>query len=329
MFLVISRPQFRKLTLMRIFLAPMEGVVDHHMRHILTSLPKNGGIDICVTEFVRVTEHTLPRRVFIRSCPELLGNSGYSVRVQLLGSKPSALAANALKAARLGAPAIDLNFGCPAKTVNKNRGGACLLDDTDLVYEIVSRVREAVPETTPVTAKIRLGYNDRDSYLNNALAIEAAGADELIVHARSKSDGYKPPAYWPCIGEIRRELKIPVIANGEIWSVDDYLHCTEQSSCSDVMLGRGLLARPDLALAIKAKAAGASYSAMCWQEIAPFVYEFFQQTCDAYPAKYLGNRLKQWLHYLRKTYPEADTLFMAIKSTRNRLEIERQLQLLL
>ncbi|SMF07809.1 tRNA-U20a,U20b-dihydrouridine synthase [Alteromonadaceae bacterium Bs31] len=305
----------------------MEGVVDHHMRKILSASDASGGIDSCVTEFIRVTDHTLPRRVFIRSCPELLGDSDYTVRVQLLGSNARALAANARKVAQLGAPAVDLNFGCPAKTVNKNRGGACLLDDTDLIYEIVSRVRDAVPASTPVTAKIRLGYNERDSYLKNAKAIEEAGANELFVHARSKKDGYKPPAYWGYIGEIRQALKIPVIANGEIWTVDDYFQCREQSGCNDVMLGRGLLAKPDLALAIKAASQGKPFAHLEWAEIATRVHLFFQQTCTAYPAKYLGNRLKQWLHYLRKTYPEADALFNDIKTSRNREQIEKRLNL--
>src|SRR5690606_19422497 len=107
-------------------------------------------------------------------------------------------------------------------------------------------VRDALPAHIPVSAKIRLGYEDRSSYMDNAQAVEAAGASELVVHARSKADGYKPPAYWHYIADIKARLKIPVVANGEIWSVDDYLRCREESGCEDVMLGRGLLACPDL-----------------------------------------------------------------------------------
>lgn len=110
---------------MRILLAPMEGLVDDLMRELLTSM---GGIDQCVTEFVRVTSHLLPSKTFYRLCPELLQGGrtavGVPVSVQLLGSDPACLADNAARAAELGALAVDLNFGCPAPTVNRHCGGA-------------------------------------------------------------------------------------------------------------------------------------------------------------------------------------------------------------
>ncbi len=295
---------------MRIFLAPMEGVVDHHLRKIYAEI---GGVDICVTEFIRVTQTRLPEKVFKRSCPELLNPIRIPVRIQLLGSDPELLACSARKAALLGASAIDLNFGCPAKTVNRNRGGACLLDEPDLLYNIVKAVRKAVPDTCKVTAKIRLGYNDRSRYLENALVLEEAGANELFVHARSKVDGYKPPAYWPCIGEIQQALSIPVIANGEIWTLEHFRQCKQESGCSDFMLGRGLLARPDLALAIKAEASGEAHEIMVWEHVQDLLYRFHLETLPHYPIKFCGNRLKQWLMYLKRQYPEAAVLFDKVK----------------
>ncbi len=311
----------------------MEGVVDYPMRQILNAVSSSDrrctnlkGIDACVTEFIRVNDHAVTNKVFYRSCPELLKAHTYPVRVQLLGSNPTALANSARTAAQLGAPAIDLNFGCPAKTVNKSRGGACLLDETPLIYEIVSAVRAAVPEDIPVTVKIRLGYEQRDSYLENALAIEKAGASELVVHARSKSDGYQPPAYWRYIGEIKQIIKIPVIANGEIWTVDDYFKCREQSSCDDVMLGRGLLAQPDLAIAIKAKLANIPYTPLGWSDIAVLVHQLLIDTSDLYPSKYTGNRVKQWLHYLQRHYPQAISLFHDIKRCKDRAIIAQRIK---
>lgn len=307
----------------------MEGVIDHQLRYLLTQI---GGIDLCTTEFVRVTEHTLPRKVFFRYCPELLPQDARPsvnaselaqtpgslcpVRVQLLGSNPQMLAANAVRAAQLGAPGIDLNFGCPAKTVNRHRGGACLLDDTALLAEIVREVRIAVPHNIPVSVKIRLGYQNRDSGLRNALAIEEAGANELVVHARSKADSYKPPAYWKEIAAIRRALKIPVVANGEIWNIDDFVRCREESECEDIMLGRGILACPDLALQIRAHLENKAYQRFRWHQIASMLRIFFNMTIDQYPKKYLGNRIKQWLHYLQLNYPEAQVLFEKIKKER-------------
>lgn len=308
---------------MRIMLAPMEGVVEHHVRDILSRI---GGLDGCVTEFIRVTDQKLPYKVFYKYAQELESDcktpNGTPVRVQLLGSKPEPMALNALELVRYGAKAIDLNFGCPAKTVNSHEGGACLLRTPDRVYSIIKAVRDAVPRDIPVTAKIRLGYEDRSSYLDNARAVEAAGADELTVHARSKADGYKPPAYWSYIADIRAELKIPVVANGEIWSVADYLRCREQSNGADVMLGRGLLACPDLARQIKAHIKGEDYTPLTWSQICNMLYDYYTLTTPLYCERNCGNRVKQWLMYLSRQYPQASVFFEAIKCKTTPHEID-------
>lgn len=312
---------------MQIHLAPMEGVVDYLVRDLLTQV---GGIDQCVTEFVRVVDQRLPRRVFRRLCPELdnqcLTPAGVPVKVQLLGGQAEPLAENALRAVRAGATAIDLNFGCPAKTVNKSDGGACLLREPQRLFDIVSAVRRAVAPEIPVSAKIRLGYEDRSNYMDNARACEDAGANALVVHARSKADGYRPPAYWDCIGEIAAAVTMPVIANGEVWSVSDYLNCRRQSGCADVMLGRGLLACPDLARQIKAHMAGETYQPLHWQAVCELLYRYYSISLPSYPNKYAGNRVKQWLMYLRLQYPQAETFFEIIKREREPEAIERIFQ---
>ncbi|MEO0442482.1 MAG: tRNA-dihydrouridine synthase [Pseudomonadota bacterium] len=307
---------------MRLFLAPMEGVVDAIMRDTICRI---GGIDACVTEFIRVTDHQYPDKVFFRRCPELHNNSrtygDIPVRVQLLGGKPEPIAANAQRLAELGAAAIDLNFGCPAKTVNKNDGGACLLQEPNRVHDIVYAVRQAVPQPTPVTAKIRLGFNDRSSYLDNAMAAANGGANELTVHARSKADGYRPPAYWEYIANIREQLSIPVIANGDIWTLDDFKRCQSITGCNDFMLGRGLLSQPGLAMQIKSHQAGAQGKTLDWQQLSTILLTFFSATACQYPSQYMGNRLKQWLHYLTRHYDQAKNLFEEIKRCREQQSI--------
>ncbi|HEY7774333.1 MAG TPA: tRNA-dihydrouridine synthase [Marinagarivorans sp.] len=298
---------------MRIFLAPMEGVVDHNIRQLYSTL---GGIDAAVTEFVRVSQSRLPDAVFHRLCPELVAPIAIPVRVQLLGSDPVNLAEHAQRLAALGAVGIDLNFGCPAKTVNKSRGGACLLQEPRLLNEIASAVRAAVPPCTPVTAKMRLGFNAREGYLDTAQALADGGISELFVHGRSKVDGYKPPAYWGAIGEIQQALHIPVIANGELWTPEDVTQCIRESGCTDIMLGRGLLATPDLALAVKQQRLGNDYQLLSWHAILPKVWQYHLSTLQSYDPKYAGNRLKQWLMYLQIRYPEAKTFFEAIKRLR-------------
>lgn len=302
---------------MKIYLAPMQGVVDHHLRKLLTNI---GGIDGCVTEFIRVTDQRLPTRVFHRYCPELERGghteSGVPVKVQLLGSNPWALAENARKAAALGANSIDLNFGCPAKTVNNHCGGARLLTEPERIYQIVLAVRQRLPISVPLSAKIRLGYEDRSRYLEAAEAVAAGGADQLVVHARSKADGYKPPAYWHYIADIDAALPIPVIANGEVWSVQDWQACRRQSGVKQVMLGRGLLAKPDLALALRKHHQELEYCDFTWREACALLYRYHLETRHAYPAKFLGNRVKQWLAYLQLQFPQAGEFLQRIKRSR-------------
>ncbi|MCF4008439.1 tRNA dihydrouridine(16) synthase DusC [Rheinheimera sp. UJ63] len=294
---------------MRIILAPMEGVVDHLMREMLTAI---GGYDLCVTEFVRVVDQKLPARVFTRLCPELLQGgktlAGTPVRVQLLGQEPDWLAENAVRAVELGSPGVDLNFGCPAKTVNKSRGGAVLLRDTEQLYRIVKAVRTAVPAEFPVTAKIRLGYEDTRLAIANACAIAEAGASSLAIHARTKSDGYRPPAYWPWIAKIKQQVAIPLVANGEIWNAEQALLCQEQSQCQDIMLGRGALAMPNLAQHIRLK-----QPPLPWPEVLTLLMRYSEFEMSGEKGKYYANRVKQWFSYLKLQYPQASELFQQLR----------------
>lgn len=312
---------------MRLMLAPMEGVIDHTMRELLSSL---GGVDRCVTEFVRVSDRLLPPRVFYRLCPELhrggITPSGNPVYVQILGGQPTVVAENAARAAELGAPGIDLNFGCPAKTVNRSNGGSILLREPTRVSAITEAVRRAVPTDIPVTVKTRLGYEDQAQFLDIVRGIEAAGADELTVHARTKRHGYRPPAYWEEIARAREQVSIPIIANGEIWSPADALRCREVSGCDDLMLGRGALCRPDLPRLVRAMAEGQPLEPLTWNGIAPLLLDFFSLNLAHYDPGHAGNPLKQWLVYLRSHYLQAAILFAEIKRLRDPSAIETRLR---
>ncbi|NVK44571.1 MAG: tRNA-dihydrouridine synthase [Oceanospirillaceae bacterium] len=304
---------------MKIVLAPMEGVVDPVMRDVLTRI---GGIDLCVTEFVRISDRLLPEHVFYRLAPELhrggCTDAGVPVVVQLLGSDPQLMAENAQRAAELGAPGVDLNFGCPAKTVNKNRGGAVLLDTPEDIHAIVSAVRAAVPAAIPVTAKMRLGNQDKSLAFENARAIREAGADGLAVHARTKLEGYRPPAHWEWIARIRETVPgIPVTANGEVWSWEDYRRCREASGCDDVMIGRGLVSRPDLARAIRRRLDGHAEEALGWRQLQPVLRGYFERMVSEMAPGYVHGRLKQWLNQMKRHYPEAEALFGEIKRLRD------------
>lgn len=312
---------------MRLMLAPMEGVIDHTMRELLSSL---GGLDRCVTEFVRVSDRLLPPRVFYRLCPELRSGgitpSGNSVYVQILGGQATVVAENAARAAELGAHGIDLNFGCPAKSVNRSDGGSILLREPTRVSAITEAVRRAVPADIPITVKTRLGYEDQDRFLDIVQGIEAAGADELTVHARTKKHGYRPPAYWDEIARARELVDLPIIANGEIWSPADAMRCLEVSRCNDLMLGRGVLCRPDLPRLIRAMARGEFLEPMSWSEVSTLLLRFFKLNLDYYDDHHAGNPLKQWLVYLRSHYLQAAVLFEEIKRLREPEAIEMRLR---
>ena len=300
----------------RILLAPMEGLLDHSLRDVITSV---GGIDRCISEFIRITDQLLPLRVFTRVVPELLNGgrtaAGTPVRPQLLGSDPQCLADNAARLATLRPEGIDLNFGCPAPTVNRHRGGAVLLDEPALVHDIVAAVRRAVPSHLPVSAKMRLGVRDESRMLECARAIADAGANELVVHARTKLHGYRPPAYWERIAEIREAVAIPVVANGEVWTVDDARRCLATSGCDALMLGRGIVADPGLALALRGLAVPS------WCDLLPLLARFWRRIATHVAPRHRSGRLKQWLNLLRRRHPQAQAAFDAIRLTNDPLEV--------
>ena len=300
---------------MTILLAPMEGLLDFVLRDILTRV---GGIDRCVSEFIRITDQLLPERVFTRIVPELLNSgrtlAGVPVRAQLLGSDPVCLAENAARLAALGPAGIDLNFGCPANIVNRHGGGAALLDEPDTIAAIVAAVRRAVPADMPVSAKMRLGFNDDSRAVECALAIAGSGADELVVHARTKAQAYRPPAYWERIADIRAAVRIPVVANVEIWTVEDARRCRQASGCDMLMLGRGAVTDPGLGLAIKASMRGIESPGIGWPELVPLLAEFWRIVCVRLDARARAGRLKQWLNFLRRCFPEAETAYQQLRT---------------
>lgn len=299
---------------MRLILAPMEGLADVYLRRLITA---QGGFDRVVSEFVRVVDQLLPESVFYSICPELLQggrtDSGAPVRVQLLGNHLDALAANARRAIDLGSDGIDLNFGCPSKTVNRSQGGAVLLREPDTLYQVVKAVRDALPADIVVSAKMRLGYDDTELMLDNARAIADAGATELTVHARTRAQGYAPPAHWHELARIRSAIAIPLIANGDVWTPADYQRCSQITGTADIMLGRGAIRHPDLASRIRRNSA----TPMAWSQLSVLISRFWREVRADMPEKYCAGRLKQWLNHLRVDHPGAEHLWQEVRAERS------------
>ena len=330
--------QQRQMTVKRLFanpvrlLAPMEGLTDPLMRQILTQIGTDLGrpYDWSVSEFIRITQHVLPAHVFYKYVPELHHDaktaSGTPIHIQLLGSEAQLMAENAAYACELGAPAIDINFGCPAKTVNNHRGGSVLLDEPEVMYDIISAVRQAVPTHIPVSAKIRLGYTDTSKMDDIRGAIAASGADWLTIHARTKTQGYKPPAYWDKIQSFNT-LDIPVIANGEIWNSEHAQNCMIQSGTAHLMLGRGAVTRPDLIARIDNDNSQniENTVTLVWQDLIAHQIKFLEGSAKSDVV--LVGRYKQWLAMLTKGYSEAKILWDSIKREKNKAAIISALQL--
>lgn len=312
---------------MKLLLAPMEGLIDPYLRQLLTRI---GGYDWCVSEFIRVTERVLPARFFYRVVPELRHGgataSGTPVYVQLMGNQPGVIAENAHYLVELGAPGIDLNFGCPSPLVNRKGAGASLLQEPETIHHITASLRRTLPAHIPLTVKMRLGYDDPHRAVEIAQGIEDAGANLLTVHARTRADGYRAPARWELLAAIHEAITIPVVANGDIVDLESFQQCRSISGCNHFMLGRGAVRYPFLARHIREHVAGTPLSEFDWAQQRALLLEFALLMHGEKNQKGAATRVKQWLSMLRRDRSEASVLFDTIKQERELQGITRLLQ---
>ena len=296
-------------------LAPMDGVTDWVYRELATSYEHaRDSIDLCVSEFVRVTDHCVPDRVLLRMCPELhhggTTTTGTPVFVQLLGSDPVAMAETATAAARLGAPGIDINFGCPARTVNNHDGGAAILRCPGRITTIVHAVRDAVPQPTPVSVKIRVGW-DSSQYVERIVeAAELGGAAWITIHGRTRTQGYRPPIDWLAIARARQAVTIPVVANGDITDLTAWKSCRGVTNGDGYMIGRGAMARPQLFREIREQRT-VTVSPAAFIDLLLVYAE--RMVLAGHPDRAALGRLKQWLRLAAPGSPAQRRLFDRIK----------------
>jgi tRNA-dihydrouridine synthase C len=292
-------------------LAPMQGVADPMMRAQLGAL---GGIDYCVTEFIRIGGMPLAERVALRLWPEAEAGGrtadGTPVHPQLLGSHEGRMIAGAELVVRLGASVIDLNFGCPVRKVNGHGGGAALLRDPRSIERVVAAVRTAVPQTVQISAKLRLGWDNPDDVVQLARAAEAGGASMVTIHGRTRSQRYSDQADWARIGLARESISIPVIANGDIRSPEDLQRCRALSGCTRFLIGRGAIERPELFRVLSGMQRGFWHPA---QRLA-FVARCVQKRAEAgEPAPNSLGRLKGWCQAMGRVDPGLRQAFESIK----------------
>ncbi len=299
-------------------LAPMEGITDAPMRAILS---ERGGFSYCVSEFIRVSQNPLSVKTIKQYVPEAATGcvtpSGTPVQIQLLGGDAERLAESAQSAVMCGAQAIDLNFGCPAPTVNRHDGGATLLKYPERIKNIVRSVRDALPSIVPVSAKLRLGWDDMNQVFLNAQMAQEGGAAWITIHARTRMQGYIPPAHWSFIGQVIKEVDIPVVANGEIWTLDDFKRCRDQTQANSFMVGRGVLGDPELSRGIARELGIPIETQSVWKNVNPGRENYLEakedwirllrRFCeisgpDSNGTAYTASRLKQWLRYAHQKH---------------------------
>ena len=221
-------------------LAPMEGVTEPCFRELVLARNPGDALGGAFTEFARVSSHPLPKR-------KLRAHLGPHVRpnvgLQIMGPDPAAVAETARRAEEIGAPLIDLNFGCPAKGALRSCAGSALLDHPEKIEELVAACAQAV-ERVPVTGKIRAGGDDDRRLEEVARAVEAGGAALLTVHCRTRLEGYRDTADWERLRRAVAAVSIPVCGNGGVERHEDLERLRAETGCAYVMVGRAALADP-------------------------------------------------------------------------------------
>ena len=270
----------------------MEGVGDRCFRRAIASV---GGFDEAVRDFLRV-----PKNAHVKSlAKDYLYDelSPIPLAAQIMGSDLDLMAEMAQELHRRGALRIDINCGCPSNIVTGRGAGSSLLKDPNTLYEVGKAVVLAVP--IPVTIKMRSGYEDTSLFEENILAAEATGVSYITLHPRTKADGYGPPARWDLIAKAKSLLKIPLVGNGDIVTVEDALSVLQNTKCDGLMIGRGSLMNPFIFHQIRAHFAGNPFTPK-WGDLEQYFHVYLREMPSEFSPKLRVNKLKQLFSFFLK-----------------------------
>ena len=220
-----------------LFLAPLAGVSNRPFR----LLAKKYGADLCYTEMISADAIALnqPKTLALAD----IAPNEHPIGLQLFGSSPEIFAAAVKVSINLGADLIDLNLGCPVKKVVKRNGGAALLKDVILATEIMSAAVEN--SSLPVSIKMRTGWEANDeAFLEVARSAEKCGIAAITLHPRTRSAAFSGKSDWSKITQLKNEVNIPVIGNGDINTPEDAREIISLTGCDAIMIGRAAMKNP-------------------------------------------------------------------------------------
>lgn len=230
-----------------LFFAPMEGITDEPYRLALQKVYPEW--DYFSTDFLRVPNHG---HFTEKKLIQHFGETAYASDIhrektsyQILTTLKAKTSETIQKISGLGFKHLDLNVGCPSKTVNGNFGGAFLLTDPEQLKLLVREIRQYFPDL--FTVKMRLGYHDTNNFVELLKILEGEGVEAITIHGRTRDQLYKGRADWSYIKQAVETVNIPIVGNGDVWTVDDVENIFEETKCHAVMCGRGALKTPWLA----------------------------------------------------------------------------------
>jgi len=263
----------------------MEGVGDTSFRKAIASI---GGFDEAVRDFLRV-----PANAHIKSIGKAYEADELApipLAAQIMGSDTDLMAEMAQELVLKGAPRIDVNCGCPSNTVTGRGAGSSLLKDPNILHEVAKSVVQAV--SIPVTLKMRSGFDDISLFKENLLAAQESGVRYITLHPRTKVDGYGPPARWDLIAEAKSTLKIPLVGNGDILTVQNALDMLRLTGCDALMIGRGSVINPFIFHQIRAHFANKPYTPK-WEDLMRYFDIYVASMPAEMPMRFQVNKLKQ------------------------------------
>ncbi len=312
-------------------LAPMEGITDRPFRRLIREL---GGCGLTVTEFV--SSDMLSRQIRRAWKMAEIDADEHPVSIQIYGRRPENMAKAAAFCQDLGADIVDLNLGCPSKSVTSGCSGSALMREPALAREIFAAAKAAI--TIPLTVKMRLGWcDDSRNAAEIARIAEGEGASMVAVHGRTRMQMYKGVADWPAIREVTEAVGIPVVLNGDILTVEDALAALEQSGADGVMVGRGAMRDPWILRRIGDALAGREPYAPPLRDREAVLLRYFDLRCaEASSDRRAIGRLKKVTGYFTRGLPygaelrqtifhahELEPIYAAVRAYFDRLEAEQ------